>query len=165
MSNVLGIGTDIVYIPRIAGLLQRSMTKGDTRKLQMVINKFMAAPEKQKLLKMVGDLNDPSPNNKATAYTAGVWATKESLLKALGCFVPAGSIPPAQTVYSKLFYKTNTETGRPIVHINNKFGQENLLYNDFFEKYINNKVSIDLSISHDKDYLISYCLIKSNAMK
>ena len=161
MNNVLGIGTDIVYLPRIVGLLQRSSIKNDARTWRMVINKFMAKPEQHKLLEILEDTDEISINSKIVTYTAGVWATKESLLKALGCFVPTDHIPPAQTVYSQLFYKTNTQSGRPIVHINNHFGANNPSYHDFFENYVNNKITVDLSISHDNDYLVSYCLIKS----
>lgn len=160
MNNVLGIGTDIVYIPRITGLLTRNHVIGNNRKLKMITNKFMTEFEQNRFFKLL-DKSD-EVNTTLINYTAGIWATKESLLKALSCYVPKDDLPAAQAVYSKLFTKFNDPSGAPLIRIEKNSCKSDPSYHEFYNKYINDKIKILLSVSHDQDYLVSYCLIQSN---
>jgi holo-[acyl-carrier protein] synthase len=69
----ISIGTDIVYIPRIQGAMERF---GD-RFLKRVY-----APSEQETYRAT--LKSRSPKEPAIAYLAGRWAAKEAVVKALG---------------------------------------------------------------------------------
>lgn len=161
MNNVLGIGTDIVYIPRIIGLLKRHHVSGDYRKLKRVTNKFMTITEQERFFNLLQKTDSIDSNKQLINYTAGVWATKESLLKALSSYVVPEELPPAQTIYSKLFTKTNSDSGIPNINIESDFPEACSAHRQFYKKYIKNQIKIDISISHDHDYLISFAVIKS----
>ncbi|SMN22131.1 similar to Saccharomyces cerevisiae YPL148C PPT2 Phosphopantetheine:protein transferase (PPTase), activates mitochondrial acyl carrier protein (Acp1p) by phosphopantetheinylation [Maudiozyma saulgeensis] len=161
MNNVLGIGTDIVYIPRIVGLLQRNHTVGDYRKLKRITNKFMTTVEQKKFFKLLNKSEHVELNKELINYTAGVWAAKESILKALSGYIPSTEAPPAQTIYSKLFTKSNTVSGAPMIQVEGLFPNICPTYKEFYNRYILDRIEVLLSMSHDHDYLISYCLIKS----
>ncbi|CAD1780513.1 similar to Saccharomyces cerevisiae YPL148C PPT2 Phosphopantetheine:protein transferase (PPTase), activates mitochondrial acyl carrier protein (Acp1p) by phosphopantetheinylation [Maudiozyma barnettii] len=161
MNNILGIGTDIVYIPRMIGILKRNHAIGDYRKLKRITNKFMTVVEQEKFFKLLNKSEYVESNKELINYTAGIWATKESILKALSGYIPATEVPPAQTIYSKLFTKSNKESGSPVIQIEASFPSICPTYSGFYNRYILNQIEVDLSISHDHDYLISYCLIKS----
>lgn len=161
MNNVLGIGTDIVYIPRVIGLLKRHHVSGDLRRLKRVTNKFMTTSEQERFFKLLQKNDLIDSNKQLINYTAGVWATKESLLKALSSYVVPEELPPAQTIYSKLFTKTNTDSGIPNVKIESDFLDVCSGHRQFFKKYIEDQIKIDISISHDQDYLVSFAVIKS----
>ncbi|KAG0671516.1 holo-[acyl-carrier-protein] synthase [Maudiozyma exigua] len=94
MNNVLGIGTDIVYIPRIVGLLKRHHVTGDYRRLVRVTNKFMTSTEQERFFKLLQKTDSVDSNEQLINYTAGVWATKESLLKALSGYIAPWELPP-----------------------------------------------------------------------
>ncbi len=69
---ICGIGTDIVEIPRISGMVRRL---GDT----FLERAFTAAERREAALR-----KDPS------GYYSGRWAAKEAAAKALGCGIGAG---------------------------------------------------------------------------
>lgn len=161
--NVLGIGTDIVHLPRIARIIAKYGPSSGSSSLYRITKKFMAEPERLKFQTLLTESNSDLNIQKAVRYMAGVWATKESLLKALSCYVPVSELPPAQTVYSKLFCKTNLSSGVPIVQILGDFPVRCPEYNDFYYNYIFRNLEALISISHDRDYLICYsCLLGKN---
>lgn len=89
-------------------------------------------------------------------FIGGVWATKEAVLKAMHCYIPYNQIPPAQTIYTNLFFKENTTNGVPRITFDDGFASRSAQCYAFNQKYIENKAEALLSISHDKDYLVAF---------
>lgn len=162
-GKVLGVGTDIVHLPRMIKLLQKypSSLKQPSNKLpnfDRIASKFMHNNEIKYLHELLLT-NEPS-SHRIVNYVGGIWAIKEASLKALSCYTPTYLIPPAKTVYTKLLYKTNTSNGAPVVKIDPTFLDNSPLHSKFYQDYINEqKRSILVSISHDQDYLIALTCI------
>ena len=161
--NVVGIGTDIVHLPRIARIIAKYGRSSGSSSMYRITKKFMAGPERLRFQTLLTENNSELDMRNAVRYMAGVWATKESLLKALSCYVPVSELPPAQTIYSKLFCKKNLSSGVPIVQILEDFPTKCPEYKDFYYNYIFHDLEALISISHDQDYLICYsCLLSQN---
>ncbi|CCD25052.1 holo-[acyl-carrier-protein] synthase NDAI_0E02350 [Naumovozyma dairenensis CBS 421] len=161
--NLLGIGTDIVYLPRFQRLLMKYTNDDDvyaiksSSALDRINDKFMHPIERATFRSLANE-----SLSKRAKYLAGVWATKEATLKALHCYIPSEHIPPAQVIYTKLLYKTNnTSTGSPQLQFDKNFSTTTPLYSQFFRDYINGKISTLLSISHDEQYLVSFVCLTS----
>lgn len=163
-KRLLGIGTDIVYLPRFHKLVQKYPLKhgnnGNPTFYQLA-KKFMHPIEIAKLETLL--TNDTHTADRVTTYVGGVWAVKESVIKALACFVPPYKMPPAQSIYTKLLYKTNDPNNIPIVRIDDKFplsGSESSA--QFYREYIEApSTKVLVSISHDQDYLVAFvCLVE-----
>lgn len=157
MNRVLGIGTDIVYIPRFRELL---LKYGDSPTFNRITSKFMNMEEQRHLYGLY-KVNKPNSLNSSARYMAGIWAAKESSYKALSCFIPFDELPPARVIYSGLLRKNNESNGRPIITYSNKFESQFPEYSEVYNKYIGNKVSFLTSISHDTDYLVSFVCINT----
>ncbi|EDO17152.1 hypothetical protein Kpol_1072p22 [Vanderwaltozyma polyspora DSM 70294] len=162
-SKVYGIGTDIVHLPRIARLLIRYPLElpGEIRNkksFHRISNKFMHEQEYSYLQSLNQDT--PRDVNRIIKYIASVWASKECFYKSLSNYVPKTELPPAQTIYTKLAYRTKDRDGKPLLQIDPSFINGNMKYTNFFNNYIDpNLFQILLSISHDKDYLIAFTCI------
>ncbi|QLQ81445.1 hypothetical protein HG537_0F02060 [Torulaspora globosa] len=164
-TRILGIGTDIVHLSRFSKLLQKyplSANPNDQDTLIKIARKFMHSREITKLQLIVAGNN----NDKHTAtYIAGIWAIKESILKAFSSFVPSSEMPTAQCIYTKLIYKEKKSNGQPILQFDKQFPS---IVSDselkFYDKYIKTPGTRPMvSISHDGDYLVSFvCLVEGN---
>ncbi|AAS51355.2 ACR129Wp [Eremothecium gossypii ATCC 10895] len=135
--RVLGIGTDLVYMPRVVELLRR-MPAGSGAHARFA-GKFMHARERAGAL---------GAKDQAR-YVAGVWAAKEALYKA----VAGADAPPAATLY-RACYKEADAVGRPTLQVDAgelqraghmRFWEERLAGTRFL-----------LSVSHDEDYLVAF---------
>lgn len=165
-NRLLGIGTDIVYLPRFYKLLQKYPLQygiNGNPTFYKLANKFMHPFEIAKLKTLIAD--DTHTAAQVCTYVGGVWAVKESVIKALACFVPPHKMPPAQRVYTKLLYKTNDSNNIPIVRLDNKFplsGSQSCA--QFYHEYIETpSTKVLISISHDQDYLVAFaCLVKES---
>ncbi|CCK72245.1 holo-[acyl-carrier-protein] synthase KNAG_0J01640 [Huiozyma naganishii CBS 8797] len=147
---MLGIGVDLVYLPRISKLIAKY--KGSST-LNAICGKFMCAQEQAHM----GQLLLSGDATRTVQYMAGVWAAKEAVYKALSCFVPSNALPPAQTVYSQLMHKHNV--GKcPTLSTLESFPQLYPQHEQFYSKYILPSRML-LSISHDGDYLIAYTTV------
>lgn len=156
---IKGIGVDIVHLPRILKLVNKYSAREST--LNAIVGKVMCSHEREKFQTLIKDYNNNSSSSKiqkqrSVTYLAGIWATKEALYKSMANFIPHHDMLPAQTIYTKLFFKSNNQTtGAPQVQILNPLTSEcQILY----EKYLKNS-NILVSISHDGDYLIAYTSI------
>lgn len=148
-QRVLGIGTDIIFIPRISHLLKRFPPNGSS--FQRLISKFMHQHELNVLEHLLDQKKDP------TTYLAGIWATKECLWKAMASFIDPKLLPPAMCVYTKLSYKTKGYTGVPLLTFDSNFPRHIPSHSQFYKEIIHDKsLRALLSISHDKDYLIAF---------
>lgn len=162
-SRILGIGTDVVHISRFSKLLQKypvSLANANEQgSFIKIARKFMHPREITSLQHLVSENN----NDRHTAtYVAGIWAIKESVLKAFSCFVPDPEMPTAQSIYTKLIYKEKKSSGRPILQFDEQFpaiASDSEL--KFYHKYIKSPGTRPMvSISHDEDYLVSFvCLV------
>ncbi|CAR28572.1 hypothetical protein ZYGR_0S02050 [Zygosaccharomyces rouxii] len=149
IQRVLGIGTDIVFTPRISHLLQRFPPNGSGFK--RLTTKFMHQHELEELQLLLYQKKDP------TTYLAGVWATKECVWKAMTSFVDPKLMPPAISVYTRLCYKTKGPRGSPFLVFDSNFPQTTPLHSLFYNEVIyKRKIKALLSISHDKDYLVAF---------
>lgn len=147
--NLLGIGTDIIYVPRLTRLLQRFPPKSSA--FERLTSKFMHPVEKECLNELVHQGQD------LTTYLAGIWATKEAMLKALSAYVAPQAMPPAVGIYTKLCFKTNGLRGNPIVEFDPEYSTTSASHAQFYKKYITERrLQALISISHDKDYLVSF---------
>ncbi|QLL30950.1 hypothetical protein HG536_0A07650 [Torulaspora globosa] len=165
-SRVLGIGTDIVHLSRFSKLLQKYPLSVASASEQgtfiKIAKKFMHSREIANLQLLVSETN----NDKHTAtYIAGIWAIKESVLKAFSSFVPGPEMPTAQCIYTRLIYKEKKSSGRPILRFDEQFlatASDSEL--QFYHKYIKTpKTRPIVSISHDEDYLVTFvCLVEDN---
>ncbi|SCU95582.1 LAME_0F12662g1_1 [Lachancea meyersii CBS 8951] len=150
-ANVLGIGTDIVYLPRFAKLVSDDASARKARTNNRILGKFMHATELSKLQCM---RQNNRPDTALVQYVAGVWATKEAVYK---CFASSSNtsiieLPPAKTIYTRFCYKTNDSKGIPKLVFDQELAG---VYPEFVKAYIDNTKFL-LSISHDADYLVSY---------
>ncbi|CCF59657.1 hypothetical protein KAFR_0H02480 [Kazachstania africana CBS 2517] len=159
MSRVLGIGTDIVYLPRFARLISKYGKNSSSASLTKLTSKFMSEHEQKKVLGMMVKGHSTGNNDSIVRYAAGIWAAKEATYKALCSYVPAAAMPPAKTIYTKLLNKTNSETGTPMLELSSDFIEIHPEYSVFYKSYIQEHCKVFISISHDHDYLISYVQI------
>ncbi|SCU84647.1 LADA_0D02960g1_1 [Lachancea dasiensis] len=148
-SSVLGIGTDVVYLPRFQRLILKYGSPGDGKRLDRIMSKFMHARELSRYQELLQNHKSSLP---LIHYAAGVWATKEAIYKTLASQVPVNMMPPAQTIYTKLCYKLNGSTGAPKIEIDDTLMTK---YPKFMlENIINTKFLV--SLSHDEKYLVSF---------
>ncbi|SCU79844.1 LAFA_0B05974g1_1 [Lachancea sp. 'fantastica'] len=150
-TNILGIGTDIVHIPRFARLMARDASIRESRINERILGKFMHAAELSRLQRM----REENHSDKALIqFVAGVWATKEAVYKSLSSRSghKKTALPPAKYIYTQLCYKTNDEGGIPRLVIDPKLTS---VYPNFTRDFIENTKFL-LSISHDNDYLVSF---------
>lgn len=151
--SVLGIGSDIVYTPRFSRLLLKFPINSSG--FQRLTSKFMHPVETECLNDILLKGQD------CTTYLAGIWATKECMLKALSSFVPLQSMPPAISIYTKLCYKTNRLGGGPTVEFDPQFSRATPSHAQFYEDYVmEKKLQVLLSISHDNEYLIAFMILR-----
>lgn len=142
-ANVRSVGTDIVHVPRIDKILRNN---SETR-LQRILRKFMHPKELQRFR----ELQKTQPLKAQSLYVAGVWATKESLLKSLPS---SQDKPPAIHIYTRLAYKYNDITGRPILKLDkNSFITSST--KDYWDQHLKSSQYI-ISLSHDQDYLVCF---------
>lgn len=147
---VLGIGTDIVYLPRIRNLIATHKFLVHDR----IPKKFMHEMEISHMKTVYEGLENSVQARRMTNYIAGIWSIKESFLKALNHYVPQDIMPPAQTLYTKAVYKDNNDAGTPRLIIDPEFGKKYPGHREFATIYLDpTKVEILVSVSHDGDYL------------
>ncbi|CCE64002.1 hypothetical protein TPHA_0G01660 [Tetrapisispora phaffii CBS 4417] len=184
-NKVVGIGTDILYLPRLTNILDKhalalsnniKLTSSTNERynslssLSKICNKFMHKNEIDHLNEMLVGTQQNTPNFKTNAihnYIGGIWAIKESTYKAISqhkhTFSEKIPLPPAQTIYTKLLYKTNTSNsnGLPQLHIDTNFGgSSNVTDQIFYNKLLNPKdYEILISLSHDTNYVVAYTCI------
>lgn len=153
---LIGIGTDIVYLPRFSRILAKPRTTPDTP--PAVTRKFMHHQEVRHLQNL---LRTQPNNDQAVSYMASVWGAKEALYKALASAIPSSLLPPASCIYTKLCYRSTLgATGRPLLSHDPAF-QSETSHNRFYNQYIANSEFL-LSISHDQDYLTSFVAYLTN---
>lgn len=160
--RLLGIGTDIVYLPRFSRLLQkyRLSSAAEPGKFIKIARKFMHPYE---IAKMQSLASGASRNEHTIKYIAGIWATKESIFKAFSSFVPALEMPSAQCIYTKLIYKDKRSSGQPILQFDERFpANASPSELSFYHRYVKKPNTRPIvSISHDKDYLVAVvCLVE-----
>lgn len=152
--NVIGIGADIVYVPRIKRLLSKNLEHAPLR-FDKIARKFM---HEQEIIQLRELISSPGPENTLAYYVSGVWAVKEAIYKSMASEIPLQALPPAQVLYTKLCYKTNDEQGRPHVEIDYRSMEG---YADFISRHIKG-TSFKVSISHDRDYVMAFiCHVKN----
>ena len=148
-SSVLGIGTDLVYLPRFTRLLEKMSSFEHKERFHKILRKFMHPREILCFDQM--RQRDASPTALSN-YAAGIWATKEAVFKSLVAQKNDVVLPPAQFIYTKMCFKSNDTNGAPYLEIDK---EQTLLRPEFEKAYIRNSKFL-LSISHDGDYLVSY---------
>ncbi len=117
---IIGIGTDIVYLPRIKKVLERFGER------------FCKKIFKPKELR-----------NLTCEEIGGKFSAKESFVKALGTGFRGISFYDLEIL--------NDNKGKPYVMVSKKIR----------EKFFNNEdIRIHLSISHEKDYAISFIVLE-----
>lgn len=155
--GAIGVGTDIVYIPRFSRLLRKYPTELKDSKFWKIANKFMHSYEKKVLSQI---LIERHSHLRAVQYISGVWSIKESIYKSLSTQSDKDCLPPAQVIYTKLCYRDKDMENKPIIVID----QNSFIscgYSDFYNNHIKGTKFL-LSISHDQDYLISFvCHVKT----
>ncbi|CAR22748.1 ACPS domain-containing protein [Lachancea thermotolerans] len=156
-AAMLGIGTDIVYLPRFAKIVEKHAPVGQSTTFRKIATKFMHPEEVRHLYQML-QLGYNSPS--VVRYLAGVWATKEAIFKSLAAQRLEIPLLPAQKIYTQVFYKTNEQDGAPRVEFDSSIER---LHPEFARAYIANTRFV-LSIAHDEDYLVSFvCHIRGQA--
>ncbi|CCH59228.1 hypothetical protein TBLA_0B03900 [Henningerozyma blattae CBS 6284] len=163
-STIYSIGNDVVKLPRISKLLAQYPLDQKNGKLenqitfQRIASKFMHPIEYSNI--------DKHQNNLVT-YIGGIWATKEAIFKALSGFVPKKDLPPAQTIYTGLFYKINSiENGAPFVIFDDTFKSKYPQFQLFYNTYIQDtNLKALLSIAHDGDYLFANSMLVKDKKK
>lgn len=162
-GKILGIGTDIVHIPRFQRLLQRypfQTDGGNKQSFFKIARKYMHPYELRKIQRIA---DEPNSTPRLILYAAGIWGIKESVLKALSCFVPAEDMPTAQFIYTKLIFKKSSVEGRPILQFDDPMGSAlSGEEADFYRRYIKAPSTRPLvSVSHDGEYLVTFtCLLE-----
>lgn len=166
-SRLLGVGTDIVYLPRFTKLLQRYPLQGSIEKKHSFIRiarKFMHPTEIIQMNSLQATSKRSSmATDSVITYVAGIWAIKESIFKAFSSFVPSCEMPPAQSIYTKLVYKQNSSGKLPHVRFDDQFSIKASPFDfEFYKRYIGAPSTEALvSISHDGDYLVAFtCLVE-----
>lgn len=144
-SNVLAVGTDIVYIPR----LEKMLLRNEPQRLNKIMRKFMHQREIEQFHYIALRQNIRS---QAT-YLSGIWAIKESLFK---CLPNEKSRPPAIHIYTRLGYKSKNDQGQPKFNLDmSRFITPST--QEYWNKYIKSTRFI-LSLSHDQDYLVCFMM-------
>ncbi|QLG70658.1 hypothetical protein HG535_0A06000 [Zygotorulaspora mrakii] len=159
---LVGVGTDIVYLPRIAKLLDKYTSNRDRNisRFHKITQKFMHPIELNQLDTLLTE--GSSSKTRLTTFIGGVWASKESTYKALSCFVPHDMIPPAKTIYTGLFYKMNAKNGYPTLQFDDKFQESHLANQDFYRDFVKiPQIKPLISIAHDHDYLACFVSLSS----
>ncbi|SCV05803.1 LANO_0H15522g1_1 [Lachancea nothofagi CBS 11611] len=147
--TVLGIGTDLVHLPRFTKIVGKCTPILENKRMDRLLGKFMHTVELCRLKEM---LKDGDGVQNMTRYIAGVWATKEAVYKSLASQNLASTMPPARIIYTKLCYKINDTDGSPKVMIDKNFATA---YPEFMRCLIADTEFL-ISLSHDQDYLVSY---------
>ncbi|EJS41409.1 ppt2p [Saccharomyces arboricola H-6] len=155
--KIIGVGVDIVYLPRFAHLLKKYPPLDPRGRLTFdkITQKFMHEKEKSHLNNLLIEEQNVSP--RLHKYIAGIWALKECSLKALCCHISKHDLPPAQVIYAGMLYKTQNGTGVPKLEFDKMSEQKYPKYKQFFKNYgsLFSKHEFIVSLSHDKDYLIA----------
>lgn len=162
-SRLLGIGTDIVYLPRFVQLLQKHpLAVGSNQSSFIKIaRKFMHPYEIAKMQALAAEHADNMPT---VTYIAGIWAIKEAVLKAFSSFVPTSEMPTAQSIYTRLTYRDRKDSGQPLLQFDEQFPVTATSPSEvnFYYRYVKNQRTQTLvSISHDKEYLVSFVSLVS----
>lgn len=167
-SKTLGIGTDIIHLPRFKRLLEKYPLRtgiDEPKSFLRIAKKFMHPHELTKLQAMA---HKPYDETHVAIYTAGIWGIKESVLKALACYVPSDEMPTAQCVYTRLVYRSSSRGQRPTIQFDDTF-RSKASHSDaaFYDRYIDTLSTKPLvSISHDGDYLVTFaCLVEGEEDK
>ncbi|CUS20412.1 LAQU0S01e06018g1_1 [Lachancea quebecensis] len=158
-TAILGIGTDIVYLPRFAKIVEKHAPIEQSTAFRRMMSKFMHPIEISQLNQMLqSGCNSPS----VVRYLAGVWATKEAIFKSLATQRLEEPLLPAQTIYTQVFYKANDQDGAPRIEIDSSI---KCSHPEFARAYIAG-TRLMLSIAHDEDYLVSFvCHVRQQADK
>ncbi|CAI4054298.1 hypothetical protein SUVZ_16G1390 [Saccharomyces uvarum] len=155
--KIVGVGVDIVHLPRFARLLEKYSPLDPVGRstFQKITQKFMHEKERAHFRDLLAEEQHLSPS--LHRYIAGIWALKECSLKALCCRISKHDLPPAQVVYSRMLYKTQNSAGVPKLDYDKMFGQEYPKYKQLSKKYGSffSTHEFLVSLSHDKDYLIA----------
>lgn len=141
--SVLGVGCDVVHLPR----MHRLLTKYDagSRGFQRVVSKFMHPTERIAL-----GVDGASLSAGQIRYIAGTWALKEAALKALHCAAPLHTVlPPAMFIYTKLLYRQRRSNGVPQLLLDNEALRLDQLQFLRQAKFLS-------TLSHDNEYLVAY---------
>ncbi|CAI4038908.1 hypothetical protein SMKI_06G2600 [Saccharomyces mikatae IFO 1815] len=155
--KIVGVGVDIVYLPRFAHLLEKHSPFDPRTRLTFdkITQKFMHEKERCYLSNLLIEENRSNP--RLHEYMAGIWALKECSFKALSCCTSKDDLPPAQVLYAKMLYKTQNDEGVPKLQFDKMFEEKYPKYQRFsksYEKFFSAHEFL-VSISHDKDYLIA----------
>lgn len=163
-GKTLGIGTDIVHLPRFKRLLQKYPLRPnhEMQPFMKIARKYMHPYEMNKIQAIA---NEPDSATRLVIYAAGIWGIKESVLKALSCFVPAEDMPTAQSIYTKLIFKSSISGEKPLLQFDDTYRaiatkQEAIFYKRYIEAPLTQPL---VSISHDGDYLVTFaCLVEGD---
>ena len=128
---ILGIGTDIVSIDRIASSVESYGHK--------FIDRILSDAEKSRI-------KEPLLDNSNISYVAKRFAAKEAFAKAIGLGIGRG-------INFNDIVITNDENGKPLLTVP---GKEEFLRSHFTV----DKFKIHISISDESKYAIGYCLIE-----
>lgn len=155
--KIVGVGVDIVHLPRFARLLEKysPLSPVASSTFKKITQKFMLERERAHL-----EISSPKNNiwvQACTNTSRVIWALKECSLKALCCHISKHDLPPAQVVYSRMLYKTQNSAGVPKLEYDKMFEQEYSKYRQFSKNYGSffSTHEFLVSLSHDKDYLIA----------
>ncbi|XBW37438.1 hypothetical protein QEN19_003019 [Hanseniaspora menglaensis] len=130
--TILGVGCDIVYLPRIVRIIQK---ENNFTRLSLISKKIMHPVEYKKYNELVRLQNV----DMIVQYFASIWSIKESLYKSLS-YEEQKNISFIKMC--RTYYKTNdsAQNNRPL-----------LVGGNFNIKY-------HLSLSHDTHYVTSYLI-------
>ena len=162
---IAGIGTDIVYIPRFYKIF---ITKyqSNPRFVNKICSKFMHKVELAKMQKLQeAEIEQKTISNTTKVplhiiYAAGVWSVKEAIYKSLDLDEKAevdkdkGQKVPTLFLFSSIFYKSNNTSGKPIINLDANHLEAACVSPGLRSQILRSK--FHLSISHDKDYLVSH---------
>ena len=165
LKMIAGIGTDIVYIPRFYKIF---ITKyqNNPKFISKFCAKFMHKLELTKMHELqqkevaqtsIADVNTIPLHIR---YAAGVWSVKESVYKSLDLDEkPIASTGKSQKVptlflFSSIFYKSNNTSGKPLINVDLHNLKAKYVPARLQSQILDSK--FHLSISHDKDYVVSH---------
>lgn len=132
---ILGVGHDLVHLPRFRQLLNTRSPHRVSRLAQRILHPEYERPRFEAKLADPLSLED---SKSASFYLANSWACKEALYKSLGPL-------DQRNCRFNHWYKTHTADGKPIIQCD----EYARLHPD--EQFF-------LSISHDGDYLSTFII-------
>lgn len=165
LAMILGLGTDLAYIPRFVDLLKSKSDRRILRMAERILHPRHERPKFDTFISLLKDNNSSTQHDlekeqalqRAAKYLATTWACKEALYKSLD-FKDQKSCRfnkwHKTYQYSPSEQQKHIET--PETLIESRFKKPTLYNEQYFKNHANE--AFLLSISHDGDYVTATVL-------